>query len=157
MKAAGAFAPACRGLTFRDSLPSGARCGLSVRPLRRVRFAKGLEFFHRFFFSGGHKGKGGFLVGIGNACARLRGDFLTDDFQRKREAIGVSIGARTHGKSDFGNGGCSFDGKRDFARAKLRGGGGRVGHAQKIAKDTRESIAERKKIIFFLKDFFEMC
>jgi curved DNA-binding protein CbpA len=78
----GVASPACRGLALGDTLPSGARCGLSVRPLHRVRFAEGLEFFDRFALARRHACKGGLLVSIGNARRCFCFDFLSDDFNR---------------------------------------------------------------------------
>ena len=154
---AGAFAPACRGLAFRESLPSGARCGLSVRPLHCVCLGKFDELCNGFSLARCHARKGGFFVCIGDAGGCLGFDFLTDYLNRKVERIGVTIGTCAHSKSNFGNGGCSLDRERDLARARLWGYGGRVGHAPKIQTNGWESIAERKKIVFFSERIFAKC
>ena len=88
-------APACDS-ALGDTLPSGTGCSLSIHASGGGGLGKRVEFFHGFAFGGGHAGKGRLLVVIGDAGRCLGDDFLTDDFQRKREAVGVSIGACTH-------------------------------------------------------------
>lgn len=129
--------PAC-GLALGDAVPSGFRDALPVYASGGGCLAKRMEFFNCFALGRGKRGERIFLVGIASDSGGLGDDLLTDDFNRKVESVGMTIGTRSHCLRDGGESGGTFHGDCNLAGGcGLLGGGGGC-HVMRSLAATKE-------------------